>query len=293
MNDSNEFALNFATLLRALNLSGVELAAAMRVHKSAVRRWSLGATQPTGVNLARLSAYVATRVPGFTVADWDLAAPAFAQRLRNRGQGTSASGLEATAPGPNLRAFAVFRDMLEREAPVYAGFYMSYIMDSTADGRVVARACRVWRDGQRMRILLNGGEFEIAGEVFMSTDRVFVMTEPPRGAGLGLQIYAGSPRATPDLLIGAAVFNARDTEQSPTAAAAVAEFRGRHSGVAENDERTWRELVEFAASIRTPADAEKVPERIRKLLDYRVLGPHTGNQSEPLLRVPPSLLGRV
>lgn len=287
---AKRFSTNLNTSVRTLNISGVELAAALAVDKSVVRRWMSGRTRPTAVNLARLSAMIASKVPGFSVSDWDLQPAAFARRIAQ--QGEPARTGPAVAPGPVFRAFAAFADALDREAPVYAGFWMTYVMDTGGAGKFIARAARIWRDGQRMRIQLNGGEFEIHGEVFMGSGNVYILTDAPRSPAVGLTIVTGSPRATPDILVGVSAFNARDIHGSPAAAPIVAEFRGRLSGDDAADEASWIGLIEYAHSISQLQDTSAIPRRILQILDFRVRSPTNASQDQPTLLVSPSLAER-
>src|SRR5277367_3444217 len=65
------FHQKLALVLKALSISRGALAAELGIDKSVVGRWVAGRVQPSSHNLARLSAYIASRVEGFTTLDWD------------------------------------------------------------------------------------------------------------------------------------------------------------------------------------------------------------------------------
>lgn len=285
MAKSERLAQNLAAALKSLNLSGVDLAASLGVDKSVVRRWMLGHTRPTAVNMARLSQAVAARVPGFSVGDWELEPAAFASRI------AVGAAMGLTAPGPMFRAFAGFREAIDSEAPVYVGYWMSYMIGAPGTGEVIARATRVSREGYRMPIEMVGDDFDLTGEFFSSDNRVYILIDRPRGASLSLTILTGSPRATPDLLVGISLFLTRRADVSPMAAPVVSEFRRRFSGDPERDDRFWRGLIDEAKSFRTPQGLDLLSPRIRRALDFRVLRPGEEGEGLPALVMPPALAG--
>src|SRR5277367_4610821 len=65
------FHQKLALVLKALSISRGALAAELGIDKSVVGRWVAGRVQPTSHNLSRLSAYIGTRVDGFTTLDWE------------------------------------------------------------------------------------------------------------------------------------------------------------------------------------------------------------------------------
>lgn len=132
MSTKQRFARNLGAILKALNLSSVDLAASLAVDKSVVRRWLLGSTRPSAVNLTRLSQTVAQRLPGFSVGDWDLAPEGFAARMT---RGVDGQTEIARAAGPVFSAFAGFRESIDSEAPVYVGYWMNYVIGLQAAAR--------------------------------------------------------------------------------------------------------------------------------------------------------------
>lgn len=84
------FADQVLLILKALSLSRGRLAADIGVDKSLIGRWCSGAVRPSSYNLVRLTEYIASRSPGFTLHDWDASLEALAERF----------GVEAAAPAP-------------------------------------------------------------------------------------------------------------------------------------------------------------------------------------------------
>ena len=87
----DSFGEKLRILLKALVLSRTGLASSLNVDKSLVGRWAAGTVIPSEHNLANLTRFVATRVDGFTMLDWDRSSAEFATAL-----GVSASA-SATA----------------------------------------------------------------------------------------------------------------------------------------------------------------------------------------------------
>lgn len=75
------FAERLGLVVKVLALSRGQLAVALAVDKSLVSRWLSGASAPGNHNLARLTRYVAERIPDFTMLDWEADLPVLAHRL--------------------------------------------------------------------------------------------------------------------------------------------------------------------------------------------------------------------
>jgi hypothetical protein len=75
------FPERFDLALKALCISRGGAAALLGVDKSVVSRWLKGVNGPTQHNLARLTALLAERRPGFTMLDWDLDLARMAEKL--------------------------------------------------------------------------------------------------------------------------------------------------------------------------------------------------------------------
>lgn len=68
---NDDFGPRLALVLKALTLSNGRFAADLNVDKSLVGRWVAGSVRPSSHNLGRLTALLASRLPGFTLLDWE------------------------------------------------------------------------------------------------------------------------------------------------------------------------------------------------------------------------------
>jgi TolB-like protein/transcriptional regulator with XRE-family HTH domain len=68
--EGDDFPARLSLALNALNLSRTQVSALLGVNKSLVSRWLSGEMKPSGYNLARLSAEIAKRKPGFNMNAW-------------------------------------------------------------------------------------------------------------------------------------------------------------------------------------------------------------------------------
>lgn len=67
--DDDHFDLKLSFVLKTLVVSNGRLAANLAVDKSVVGRWLSGSVSPSTYNLSRLTQYLATQLPGFTLHD--------------------------------------------------------------------------------------------------------------------------------------------------------------------------------------------------------------------------------
>jgi len=79
--EADDFPARLSLALNALNLSRSQLSALLGVNKSLVSRWFSGETKPSGYNLARISAEIAKRKPGFNMNAWTSTYPEFEAML--------------------------------------------------------------------------------------------------------------------------------------------------------------------------------------------------------------------
>jgi serine/threonine-protein kinase len=77
----DDFPARLSLALNALNLSRGQLSALLGVNKSLVSRWLSGEMRPSGYNLARISAEIAKRKPGFNMNAWIAPLPEFEAAL--------------------------------------------------------------------------------------------------------------------------------------------------------------------------------------------------------------------
>ena len=68
---AHAFSAKLNLTLKALSINRSRLATELGVDKSIVGRWARGAVKPSSENLARLTGFIAGRVPSFTALDWE------------------------------------------------------------------------------------------------------------------------------------------------------------------------------------------------------------------------------
>lgn len=116
-----DFGGKLAIALKATSLSRVAAAQALGVDKSLLGRWLSGAVHPTEHNLARVTALLADRSPGFRMADWDAPLDDFAGRL---GVSLPRRGADPGVMLPHLRPLIeIAREEIGRRGSTYEGFF--------------------------------------------------------------------------------------------------------------------------------------------------------------------------
>jgi transcriptional regulator with XRE-family HTH domain len=282
-----DFSRKLDIALKALDLSRTRLAKLVGVDKSVASRWVSGASVPSAANLRVLTDTLKKQLPGLSLADWELGIEAFAAKL-----GVSAPAAAATDDAASallLRSIATFRRDIDREAPVYEGFYLTYNRSSANNGDVTRRAVKIWRDGERLRFLSSGVSslYDVEGETFVWRGKLFFFGEMRRYDGVSLTILNGTAQPTPTYLTGVAAGLGADTLLSPNATAMVMEFHSRFCGDANRDEHTWRGLVGTARELaQSGTGANALPPAIAQFLDIKVGLPGPGGEIDWLLRVP-------
>lgn len=280
-----DFSRKLDIALKALDLSRTRLAKLVGVDKSVASRWASGSSVPSAANLDALTEALRRLRPDLTLADWDLDVGGFAAKL-----GVSAQADAADISGALLlRSVAVFRRDIDREAPIYEGFYLTYNRSSSNTGDVTRRAVKIWRDGAHLRFLSSGISplYDVEGETFVWRGKLFFFGEMRRYDGVSLSILNGTAQPTPTYLTGIAAGLGADALLSPNATAVVMEFHSRFSGDPARDEQTWRELVGTARELaQSGTGANALPAAIARMLDVKVGIPGAGGEIDWLLRVP-------
>ena len=151
--EGDEFGAKLALVLKALTLSNGRVAAALAVDKSLVGRWAAGSVRPSAHSLARLTAYLATLVPGLTLLDWDRPAADLRRVVEGR-VGTAAAppavppaiatwladtGFGAAASASDGRALTGFW-RTTRPSPEFPGRYLHDAIRIAAEGNGALRA---------------------------------------------------------------------------------------------------------------------------------------------------------
>ena len=240
----NAFAEKLDLVLKALSLSRVELAAELGVDKSAVGRWVTGAAEPTGYNLARLTAAVARRAPGFNALDWERDADALAQRVGAVPSPDPAAAAAALAGLP-LAILDQARSASTLRAEAYEGFFRSTRPYLLMPGRFVHDHGMMRRDPTTGLLALKIGAGGTVAEGWMLTlhNQLFAIAADPVGGALLFGVFNGVAGPKIEVVDGLVLGPALDPGRTPTAYAMMFERVGDLSGDPAADDAEFARLV--------------------------------------------------
>jgi transcriptional regulator with XRE-family HTH domain len=264
------FALRFRLALKALTLSRAAVASAIGVDKSLVGRWASGAVRPTNHNLSRLTAFLASRLAGFSLADWDRSLADFSALL---GIDHSAALLAESASDPIALLPSEFLDaarrMILQRGAAYEGFWKttrpSVIMDGT-----------FFQDHGMMRIEANGlisvrmgsSGLKFEGWALPAEGNLFVILYGSAGATPLFLIFRGVPLPRAEVLEGLLLMSALNAERSPAAVPIVLERVGDLTGERSHDDVLCEEMFALESTVLE----SEVPDAVVNCL-LRDIGP--------------------
>jgi hypothetical protein len=260
----DEFGLKLALVLKALTLSNGRVAAALAVDKSLVGRWAAGNVRPSAHSLARLTAYLATLLPGLTLLDWDLPLAELQRAVAAR------IGTAAPAPGlPPAIAAWLAETGFGAQAPLFdgqalAGFWRTTRPSPEFAGRFVHDPIRITASGDGTLVtevgmlggLMKGWVTSFGNQMFLCA------TEVGSGVtGFIIANHLGLDRV--EVMDGVIMGAIRGGGGVPTATPVVIERVGDLSGDTAADE------ARFAAMRLDPPLAPEgmVPDRVARHLD--------------------------
>ncbi|MBL8770570.1 MAG: helix-turn-helix transcriptional regulator [Phenylobacterium sp.] len=261
------FTAKLGLTLKALSLSRGRLAAALGVDKSVVGRWVTGAVQPSDHNLLRLTALVAEQAPGFTLLDWDLPLPDFAQRLGVRPE--AAARLDLAEAGLTLALMGQVRSTTALRGAAYEGFFRSTRPYLLMPGRFLHDYGMIRLDEHGLLSLKMGtGGHCAEGWMLLLQNQLFSIVADTVSGAFVFGIFNGVASAKAEVVDGLMLGAALDPGRTPTATAMMFERIGDLSGDREADDACFAELMR-----REPVAPEgSVPEALRAHL-VRDLGP--------------------
>jgi hypothetical protein len=180
---SGDFAENLTLVMSRLNLSRVELAHRIGVDKSVVRRWVLGDTRPSDINLSMLTELASARIQGFTRDCWhdSPAQMAVVLGLAQPAQPVS-NGVEAIFPHFGIKA----REGVMHGLGRYGGLWVMICVVAGPDGShalfcsggmITEKAGQLWlysSDG-------SSGMRTGSGPAFVSEDKLWMLLDEQSG----------------------------------------------------------------------------------------------------------------
>ncbi|MDQ0466363.1 transcriptional regulator with XRE-family HTH domain [Caulobacter ginsengisoli] len=269
-------------VLKALNMSRGRLAADLGVDKSLVGRWVSGAYIPSGHNLARLTALIAGRRTGFTLADWDrsladLAAVFGVDPIVTRP--TAARGADDPAT-IRFASAATARRETERRGEAYEGFWRALQPAVTQQGTLLASQAFIRRQDGLLRICWGGAGWRCSGWLMPVMGQLYGMMADDADDSILFCILNGVSMPRVEAMDGLILVNAKDVTNTPTAGACLLQRIGDLTGDPAADEARY-ESLRAAAGV-----AEDVPDDIRAHL-FRDIGPEVARGGgDMLLRAP-------
>lgn len=246
----DSFAEKLRVLLKALVLSRTGLASSLNVDKSLVGRWAAGTVIPSEHNLANLTRFIATRVDGFTMLDWDLSPAEFAARL-----GVSAAAVSPVeAPGwiPTSILDEARRGARQR-GWAYEGLWQSTRASSDLPGRFLCDIVQIRSEPEdiiRFRSGIEGVRYE--GEALLLQHQLFYFGADAEHGTVIFGIFSGVARQRAQVIEGLSLGTLRDAGGSPMASACVMTRIGDLTEDREADDRRF----EAAVSSLTPLASE-------------------------------------
>ena len=204
----DSFAEKLRVLLKALVLSRTGLASSLNVDKSLVGRWAAGTVIPSEHNLANLTRFIATRVDGFTMLDWDLSPAEFAARL-----GVSATAVSPVeAPGwiPTSILDEARRGARQR-GWAYEGLWQSTRASSDLPGRFLCDIVHIRSEPEdiiRFRSGIEGVRYE--GEALLLQHQLFYFGADAEHGTVIFGIFSGVARQRAQVIEGLSLGTLRD-----------------------------------------------------------------------------------
>lgn len=246
----DSFGEKLRILLKALVLSRTGLASSLNVDKSLVGRWAAGTVIPSEHNLANLTRFVATRVDGFTMLDWDLSPSEFATALGVRADVAAPAGAFGWLP-PVILDEA--RRGVRQRGWAYEGLWQSIRASSDLPGRFlcdIVQIRSVPEDGIRFRSGIEGVRYE--GMALLLQNQLFYFGADADHGTVIFGIFSGVARQRAQVIEGLSLGTLRDAGGSPMASASVMARIGDLTDDPEEDDRRF----EAAVSTLTPLAPE-------------------------------------
>ena len=241
---SEVFAVKLELTLKALSLSRGRLAADLGVDKSVVGRWVTGAVKPSAHNLVALTAYIATRVPGFAILDWDRDLDGLARVL-----GADPAGINGSAGGGAfgalpLRYLPEIMATTATRGASYEGFFRTTRPFAAQPGRFIHDQCMIRKDpGGLLRLRLGTWGVFVEGWVLPLNAQVFFIGSQLTSGSLVFGVFNGSPALSVDLVDGIMLSAILDIGQTPTATACIFERIGFLSDDPQADDLRFEEAA--------------------------------------------------
>ena len=240
-----DFAPRFRLALQALGLSRGRAAHELRVDKSLVGRWASGSVRPSEHNLAAITELVASRIPGFTMLDWQRDIASFAACFPIEFPLSAVEVPEQEIPNLPLGHLVHVKAETERKGGAYSGFWRSTRPSVIMPGKLFF-GYGIFRLGPNgfldVRVGSSGLSFE--GWGYVSEGNLIAFLSDPLGSTPLSFIFKGVPLPKATLLDGLLLLAGFDAARTPAAVPVIIERIGDLTGDRETDEATFAELLQ-------------------------------------------------
>ena len=257
----DDFPAKLDLAMKALSIGRGRLAAELRVDKSVVGRWISGVNAPTGDNLARLSAAIATRRVGFTALDWESDLADFGRAF---GVGEGAAGVDAK---DWLPARVLEEAMLTTRArgDAYEGFWRSTRPSNDMPGRFIHDRIFVRKGGHGLLTFKFGvADMRFEGVGFPIQTQLFGLCADPHTGIFLFVILNGVIRDRADVLDGLSLTLHSSGGGAPVAAGLLLERAGLLSGDARADDERHEEMSKRHPLAPEGSVSENLAQRLNR-----------------------------
>jgi hypothetical protein len=284
-----EFSAKFRLVLKVLTISRVAVAKGVGVDKSLVGRWVSGEVQPTEHNRARLTSFISSFLPNFSLCDWDRSLIEFAEMLgvdQSSSLALENSGEDIPLFPPDFVERA--RRTTARRGKAYEGFWQttrpSVIMAGTffRDHGMM----RLERDGILCVRMANSGLI-FEGWGFLAEGSLFVSLYDATGGTPLFLIFHGVPLPKAEVLDGLLLMSALNAERTPAAIPILLERTGDLSGDRAADDARCANLFDEESIV----EAATLPETVVNYL-IRDIGPEAARSGGDLFLTASKALAR-
>jgi transcriptional regulator with XRE-family HTH domain len=251
------FAEKLQIVLKSLSISRAGLAAGLNVDKSLVGRWASGAVRPSEHNLSLLTQFIAERVEGFSMLDWDADLGGFSARL-------GVSGPVSDASMRNWIPDALIEEATrgaKRRAVAYEGIWRSTRYSSDLPGRFLHDITMIRSNADGVIEFSTGVEgIRYRGRALLLQHQLFSIAADEDSVTMMFGIFNGVARQKAEVLDGLSIGTLRDAGSSPACSAVVMHRIGELTGDAEGDEA----LFEASVSAQNPLAPEgSIPQDLQ------------------------------
>lgn len=260
----SSFAEKLQLVLKSLSVSRAGLAAALNVDKSLVGRWASGAVIPSEHNLSLLTRYIAERLDGFSMLDWEADLNRFSVRL----------GIESTNGAGSMHDWipdALLEEATrgaKRRATAYEGIWRSTRYSSDLPGRFLHDITLIRCNSDNIIEFSSGIEgVRYRGRAMLLQHQLFSIAADEEAVTMMFGIFNGVARQKAEVLDGLSIATLRDAGGSPACSAVVMHRISDLTGDADGD----MQLFEASVAAQNPlAEDNAVPQDIRDHLSHTV-----------------------